>query len=227
MPHTSHMSGAFTGPSYLRCAPRRCSILFTRRPIVWPLLVVISRRVARFGRQKGPHVGGAGGRGGTSLATASRIRTRTRRTPRDERRTRLDAIAGEGSAFRYTYDFGDGWDRRVVVEKVLPTGRHRDPGVHRRSARRPARGLRRDAGATASCSRSSPTRPISSTMDDGSGWAAVRPEAFDSGEVEDNLRNERLAVFDDQPNAPRNLSERQKPLPRAYGSVVRPTAFRC
>jgi Plasmid pRiA4b ORF-3-like protein len=40
--------------------------------------------------------------------------------PRDERRTRLDAIAGEGSSFQYTYDFGDSWDHKITVEKVLP-----------------------------------------------------------------------------------------------------------
>lgn len=40
--------------------------------------------------------------------------------PQDERRTRLDAIANEGSSFRYTYDFGDGWDHQIVIERVLP-----------------------------------------------------------------------------------------------------------
>ena len=40
-----------------------------------------------------------------------------REPPRDERRTRLYAIAGEGKSFGYTYDFGDGWDHQVVVER--------------------------------------------------------------------------------------------------------------
>jgi hypothetical protein len=38
--------------------------------------------------------------------------------PRDERRARIGAIAGAGGSFRYTYDFGDGWDHRIVVEAV-------------------------------------------------------------------------------------------------------------
>ena len=67
--------------------------------------------------------------------------------PQDERRTRLDAIAREGSSFRYTYDFGDGWDHRIVVEKVTAQDRRRrNSGVHRRPARLPTRGLRWDVG---------------------------------------------------------------------------------
>lgn len=36
----------------------------------------------------------------------------------DERTTRLDAVAGEGDSFHYTYDFGDDWRHKVTVEKV-------------------------------------------------------------------------------------------------------------
>lgn len=39
---------------------------------------------------------------------------------RDERRARLDKVAPtEGSKFTYQYDFGDGWDHAIVVEKIL------------------------------------------------------------------------------------------------------------
>jgi hypothetical protein len=39
----------------------------------------------------------------------------------DERRVSLSAIAPlVGSKFRYDYDFGDGWEHTVLVEKVLP-----------------------------------------------------------------------------------------------------------
>jgi hypothetical protein len=43
----------------------------------------------------------------------------------DESTTRLDAVAGEGTSFHYTYDFGDDWRHKVTVEKVGPT----DPGA--------------------------------------------------------------------------------------------------
>jgi Plasmid pRiA4b ORF-3-like protein len=39
--------------------------------------------------------------------------------PKDERRTRLRSVAGEGSSFLYVYDFGDWWRHKIVVEKVI------------------------------------------------------------------------------------------------------------
>lgn len=45
--------------------------------------------------------------------------------PEDERRARLDMLAGAGSSFTYTYDFGDDWRHKVAVEKVTPA----DPAV--------------------------------------------------------------------------------------------------
>jgi hypothetical protein len=119
--------------------------------------------------------------------------------PRDERRTRLDAIAAEGSSFRYTYDFGDGWDHRIVVEKVLPAdsvptvpacmdGRRACPPE--------------DCGGTWGYRElleilADPTHP---EHDERREWLGrpFDPDAFDPSEFEDNLRNGRFAVFDDE-----------------------------
>jgi hypothetical protein len=39
----------------------------------------------------------------------------------DERRTRLDRVLlREKDCLRYMYDFGDGWDHQITLEKVLP-----------------------------------------------------------------------------------------------------------
>jgi hypothetical protein len=39
----------------------------------------------------------------------------------DERRTRLDRVLRrEKDALRYVYDFGDGWDHQITLEKLLP-----------------------------------------------------------------------------------------------------------
>jgi hypothetical protein len=38
---------------------------------------------------------------------------------RDELDARLDAVAGKGTRFTYTYDFGDWWEHDIVVEDVL------------------------------------------------------------------------------------------------------------
>ncbi|MGW4465421.1 plasmid pRiA4b ORF-3 family protein [Micromonospora sp. NBC_01796] len=45
-------------------------------------------------------------------------------TLRDELDTRLDAVVGKGSRFRYTYDFGDWWEHDVTVEDAFGA----DPG---------------------------------------------------------------------------------------------------
>ena len=46
----------------------------------------------------------------------------------DERKFRLDQVAGVGSRFTYTYDFGDDWIHVIKVEKVIaPTPAVRYP----------------------------------------------------------------------------------------------------
>jgi hypothetical protein len=45
---------------------------------------------------------------------------------RSERRVKLSQIIrGEKDRFTYTYDFGDGWEHEILVEKILPP----EPGV--------------------------------------------------------------------------------------------------
>jgi Plasmid pRiA4b ORF-3-like protein len=46
--------------------------------------------------------------------------------PKDERRARLRDVVGEGSSFKYVYDFGDNWEHRIVVEKVMAAERRGD-----------------------------------------------------------------------------------------------------
>jgi hypothetical protein len=119
--------------------------------------------------------------------------------PRDERRSRLVAIAGEGSSFRYTYDFGDGWDHRVVVERVLPSDAATTvPAcIDGRRACPPE-----DCGGTWGYRElleilANPTHP---EHDERREWIGrpFDPEAFDPSEFEDNLHNGRLAAFDDE-----------------------------
>jgi hypothetical protein len=46
---------------------------------------------------------------------------------RDEKRVKLAQIVpGEKFKFFYEYDFGDGWEHQLLVEKILPP----EPGVH-------------------------------------------------------------------------------------------------
>ncbi len=39
--------------------------------------------------------------------------------PKSELRTRLGAVAEEGTTIRYVYDFGDNWEHKLVVEKII------------------------------------------------------------------------------------------------------------
>jgi len=45
---------------------------------------------------------------------------------RSERNVRLDKVAAAGDAFVYEYDFGDGWEYELKIEKSLPA----DPAIH-------------------------------------------------------------------------------------------------
>lgn len=41
----------------------------------------------------------------------------------DERKATLDQVLGRpGATMRYTYDFGDGWEHDIMLEKILPVG---------------------------------------------------------------------------------------------------------
>ena len=44
----------------------------------------------------------------------------------NERNVRLDRIGGEGDTIIYDYDFGDGWEHDLKIERVLPA----EPGTH-------------------------------------------------------------------------------------------------
>ncbi len=115
----------------------------------------------------------------------------------DETRYRLDQVAGGGDKFRYLYDFGDGWEHGVVVEKVL---------------------ARNDVDAVPACiggKRACPPEDCGGTWGYAEYLTAIAdpshpshaemiewrgdfdPEAFDPAEFEDNLRLGELAGFED------------------------------
>lgn len=118
--------------------------------------------------------------------------------PKDERRTRLDAITSEGSKFTYTYDFGDDWRHSIVVEKVFPADRTTalPACIDGRRACPPE-----DCGGTWGYRElvailADPTHP---EHDEHREWIGrpFNPDSFDPSEFEDNLRSQQLASFDD------------------------------
>ena len=118
----------------------------------------------------------------------------------DESVVRLDSVAGEGSKFDYTYDFGDNWRHKVLVEKVTPAdGTATVPAcIDGRRACPPE-----DCGGTWGYKElleilADPRHPEHA---DKLEWIGrpYNPEAFDASEFDENLRNQKLAAFDDWP----------------------------
>ena len=120
----------------------------------------------------------------------------------DARRTRLDEVAKPGSTFTYTYDFGDDWMHKVVVEQVTP----QNPDIEL-----PACTGGRRAGPPEDCGGpwgyaelleilADPTHPEHRERRE---WAegaspdGFDPDRFDPAEFADNLRTLRLTVLDD------------------------------
>lgn len=120
----------------------------------------------------------------------------------DEGRVRLDSVASHGSKFDYTYDFGDDWRHRIVVEKVLPA----DEGspvmvpacVDGHRACPPE-----DCGGTWGYEEllailADPSHPEHAARREWLG-RPLDPAAFDAADFEVNLRNQQLAGGDDWP----------------------------
>ncbi len=118
----------------------------------------------------------------------------------DEGQVRLDSVAGEGSKLDYTYDFGDDWRHRIVVEKVLAA----DDGapvtvpacVDGRRACPPE-----DCGGPWGYEEllaifADPSHPEHAERREWLG-RPFDPDAFEAGDFETNLRNQQLAGADD------------------------------
>jgi hypothetical protein len=109
--------------------------------------------------------------------------------PKDERRARLDRLAPAGSSFTYTYDFGDDWRHKIVVEKVTPA----DP-----SMRYPTCTGGRRARPPEDCGGGWGYENLLAVLADPADeehasmleWVggAFDPEAFDPSEFADNLK---------------------------------------
>ena len=122
---------------------------------------------------------------------------------RDARTTRLDKVAAVGATFAYTYDFGDYWEHKVTVEKVLDGST---------VATVPACVDGRRAGPPEDCGGvwgyeelltilADPSHPEHAARAEGAspwGGAALDPAAFDPASFTDNLRSLHLTKFDDR-----------------------------
>lgn len=120
---------------------------------------------------------------------------------RDARKTRLSKVAEAGTPFTYTYDFGDNWVHKVVVEKVVPASA--DVAVPAcidgRRAAPPE-----DCGGTWGYAElieilADPTHPEHAARAEWAGeWSGLNdPDSFDPAEFADNLRVVRVGFLDD------------------------------
>jgi hypothetical protein len=115
----------------------------------------------------------------------------------DERFVPLASIApAEGATLGYTYDFGDGWDHEIVVEKILPAAGAAVPAcIGGRRACPPE-----DCGGPWGYKEllailADPTHPEHRERGEWIG-RPIDPEAFDPGDFERNLEEARAARFD-------------------------------
>ena len=120
----------------------------------------------------------------------------------DERQVRLDSVAGEGSKLDYTYDFGDNWRHKIVVEKVLAADAAAPVTVPAcidgRRACPPE-----DSGGTWGYEEllgilGDPSHPEHDARREWLG-RPFDPAAFDPDDFDENLRQQRLADLDDRP----------------------------
>lgn len=121
---------------------------------------------------------------------------------RDASKSRIHEVAAPGTSFTYTYDFGDNWEHKVTVEKVIEI----PPDL-----KLPACIDGRRAGPPEDCGGLWGYEELVAILADPShaehaeraewaaGWggASFDPNTFDPNEFADNLRNIHLTSIDD------------------------------
>lgn len=119
--------------------------------------------------------------------------------PKDERKAKLAALATEGTTFRYTYDFGDNWRHKIVVEKILSSAP---------DARAPSCIDGRRACPPEDCGGPWGYEELLAVLADPTHvdhaerleWVGgqIDPDRFDPSDFDDQLRLGERALFDDE-----------------------------
>ncbi|MHB8254776.1 MAG: plasmid pRiA4b ORF-3 family protein [Acidiferrobacter sp.] len=106
----------------------------------------------------------------------------------NERGVRLDKVVGGGDTLSYEYDFGDGWEHMLKVEKIVPA----DPTTHYPRCTAGSRACPpEDCGGPPGYEQllgvlSNPKHEEYETMREWTG-GGLDPEAFDLGRVNQDL----------------------------------------